>query len=404
MNPKKMFFLGSIAVAAVICIMFIGKLVENLAAKDILVVQHITGAISIHKSPGPKLQLLGEISTYSMRGQFWFSTENDQGKEEDQSIRVQFNDGGTGRISGSISWEMPLADQDIYALHRKYGSQEAIEHQLIRTVLEKAVYFAGPLMSSRESYAERKNQLINFIEDQATHGVYRTVTRQIRVLDPMKPGVWKTDNVVELVRDSHGLPLRSDRSPLNVFKVKVYNLSINRIVYDEKVQKQIDDQQKLYMAIQTSRAEAQKSEQMAITAEQNGKASAAKAKWDQETLNAKLIAEAEQKKTVAELAMQTAEFWKKEQVLRGEGEAERKRLVMNADGALDKKLDAYVKVQGLYADAIKGYQGQWVPGVVMGGSSGGNGALNLMEIFAAKAARDLAVDLQASGQGKTSGK
>lgn len=104
--------------------------------------------------------------------------------------------------------------------------------------------------------------------------------------------------------------------------------------------------------------------------------------------------------------MQGAEFYKKEQILRGEGESERKRLVMNADGALDKKLEAYVKVQGLYADAIKGYQGQWVPGVVMGGSGqgGGNGALTLMEILATKAARDLAVDLRAAGEGKTSKK
>lgn len=404
MSPKKAFLLGTAAVATILCLVFIGKLIENLDAKNILVIQHVTGAISIHKSPGPKLQLLGEATTYNMRGQFWFSTSKEQGGEADQSILVRFNDGGTGHISGSISWEMPLADTDIYSLHRKYGSQQAIEQQLIRTVLEKSVYFAGPLMSSRESYAERKNQLINFIEDQATHGVYRTITKQVRVQDPMKPGVEKTANVVELVKDNRGLPLRSERSPLELFKVKVYNLSINDIIYDPKVQQQINDQQKLYMAIQTSIAEAQKSEQAAITAEQNGRASAAKAKWDQETLNAKLIAEAEQKRTVANLSMQAAEFYKKEQILRGEGEAERKRLVMNADGALDKKLEAYLAAQKVWAAAVEKYQGQWVPSVVMGGNGGQNGAMALMDFFAVKAAKDLAVDLQASGQGKTSKK
>jgi hypothetical protein len=40
------------------------------------------------------------------------------------------------------------------------------------------------------------------------------------------------------------------------------------------------------------------------------------------------------------------------------------------DGALEKKLRAYMKVNELYANAIHGYKGNWLPSVVMGGDRG----------------------------------
>ena len=93
------------------------------------------------------------------------------------------------------------------------------------------------------------------------------------------------------------------------------------------------------------------------------------------------------------LAKDAAAFTKQKDILLGEGEAARKRLVMQADGALKQKLDAYVKVQGLYAAEI-GTQ-RWVPNVVIGatGSSTGGGAQTLIDMFTAKAAQDLSLDL-----------
>ena len=69
---------------------------------------------------------------------------------------------------------------------------------------------------------------------------------------------------------------------------------------------------------------------------------------------------------------------------------------MEADGALDKKLEAYVAVNKGYADAIKtAAPGAWTPQVSMGGSGNGNGANNamqLVELMTAKAATDLGLD------------
>ena len=65
---------------------------------------------------------------------------------------------------------------------------------------------------------------------------------------------------------------------------------------------------------------------------------------------------------------------------------------MQADGALDKKLEAYKEVQGYWADAFSKYQGSIVPQIQTGGNAG-NGALNFMELMSMKSARDLALDL-----------
>jgi inorganic triphosphatase YgiF len=73
---------------------------------------------------------------------------------------------------------------------------------------------------------------------------------------------------------------------------------------------------------------------------------------------------------VAQLDTQAAEQFKRAETLRGEGEAAPRRLVMDAAGALEKKLQAYIELSKLYASAIKDYKGNWVPSVVMGGGMG----------------------------------
>lgn len=403
-TPTRIFWAGGTLVLLVLFLLLGGRLFEHLDAKQLMVVQYPTGTLVIHTQPGYKMQWFGTVTKYAKRGQFWFSAAKDQGKEADQSISVRFNDGGHAKISGSIAWEMPVAEKDIIKLHTLYGSYEAVEHQLVRTIVEKAVYMTGPLMSSKESYAERRNELINFISDQINHGIYKTEVSSEKQKDPIT-GVEKTVMVVRLVREQNNLLARQDQSPLEEFKIKTFNLSINEVRYDPTVENQIKQQQEMTMQVQTAIAEAKKAEQAALTAEQNGKAEAAKAKWEQEVVKAREVTAAEARLKVAQLDTQSAEQGKRKSIFEGEGEATKRQLIMNADGALDKKLQAYIEVQKLYADAIKNYQGDWVPNVVMGGGGAsqvaGSGATALVDLLSAKTAMELGLDIKASGRAKT---
>lgn len=382
------------------------NLFENLDADDVMVIQSpISGELNWYVSPGIKLQLFGRVTKYKKRSQFWFSSKPDQGTKEDASIQVRFNDGGHARISGSLSWEVPVDEKQLTVLHTNYRNHHAVEQQLVRTVVEKSIYMTGPLMSSKESYAERRNDLLSLIEEQIQHGVFQTETIPDRQKDPIT-GIEKLVYVVRIQKGSKGEPLRAASSPLSGFGVRTFNLSINQVAYDAEVEKQIRQQQQATMQVQIAVVEAKRAEQEALTSIKQGEANAAKAKWEQEAIKARAVTEAEQKKAVAELDAhqklevarldaQAAGQFKQAETLRGEGEAARRRSVMEADGALSVKLEAWAQVNRLYAEAIAKHHGQWVPLVVMGGHGGAttNGATQLIDLLMAKTAKELALDL-----------
>ncbi|MCK5604152.1 hypothetical protein KAR91_19850 [Candidatus Pacearchaeota archaeon] len=392
----KLTIVAGAAIAFVLTASLWGSLVENVPADKIVVIQDpIDGELHIHTTAGIKFQKFGKVTIYDKSFQYWFSAQQDQGGSGDQSIGLRFNDGGHGTVSGSVRIDNPLSEDYIRALHVKYGSQEAIEKEIIRTAFERAVYMTGPLMSSKESYAEKRNYMIASIEDQAINGVYKQTTKEEKGIDPIT-GKQKTVTKVKLVQDANapnGIA-RQEVSPLTTFGLRAYNLSINKVKYDATVETQIKKQQESIMAVQTAIADAKKAEQNAIKAEKEGEATAAVAKWKQEEIKATMVTKAEQERDVAKLEKEAAGFTKQKEILLGQGEAERKKLVMAADGALEKKLATYERVNQMYANAMANYKGDWVPKVQMGNSGkSSNGAQDLINMLSAKTAKELALDM-----------
>jgi len=160
------------------------------------------------------------------------------------------------------------------------------------------------------------------------------------------------------------------------------------------------------MKVQTSRAEALEAEQRKLTAEAEGKARVTTAQYEREVT--KIAAEtdakrdyevaltkAKQDKDVAEQKKVAAAFYKQEQILIGEGDAARKKAVMEADGALEQKIKAIVEINGRYAAAFG--QHRLVPDIVMGTGDGKTGNASqiteFMGMLNANVAKQLALDL-----------
>ncbi|MFM7855428.1 MAG: hypothetical protein ACKO96_26755, partial [Flammeovirgaceae bacterium] len=261
--------------------------------------------VSIYTTPGPVFQAFGTATHYKKSNQFWFSKTKDEGKSVDQSIKIRFNDGGHGSISGSVRWYMPSDEKAILKLHTDFGSHDAVEQQLVRQAVTKSVYMTGPLMSSKESSAEKRNDLLSYIEDQSINGVYRTKQEDIKVHDDLM-NTDKTVTVVKIVQDKNNMPMRQEASSVKMYGVSLQGLALNSIDYDAEVENQIKVQQQAYMQVQTAIANSKKAEQDAITTELQGKAAAAKAKWEQEVIKAQAITQAQQEKEVAALEAQTA--------------------------------------------------------------------------------------------------
>lgn len=396
MTLKNIVTLGIGALLFLVALVIIPQLFTNVDAKEITVIQHISGELSVVAEPGWAWQGMGKITHYPRRDQFSFSSTIDQGNPVDESIQTRFNDGGHANISGTINWAMPVSPDKVIRLHKDFGSVMAIEQQLMRTALQKVIYNVGPTMSSTESSAEKRPDIPKYINDQLVNGTYLTKTIQSTEKD-LITGQDKTINLVTIALDEKGRPARESISQLTEYGLMLQSVAINQIKYDDAVENQIKERQKATTAVQISKANAVRAEQDKLTTISQGEANAAKAKWEQEVENAKTIATAQAKVTIADASVKEAEAFKKAEILRGEGEATRKRLVMDADGQMEKKLEAIVKINTLYADAIKSAQpGAWSPSIVMGGggqSNGGQNAANLVELMTAKTAKELGVDL-----------
>jgi hypothetical protein len=296
-----------------------------------------------------------------------------------------------------MRYDLPLDEISLEKLQTKFGSRNAIENDIVKRTVNNAVFNAGPLMSSKESSAEKRSDLLWYIEDMSLRGAYKT-KKIIRKEKDAVTGEEVDVKYVEIVEDStndDGVARQVDKSQFEKYNIVGGNFTISQIIYSPNVEKQIEKQQDLTMKVQIAKAKALEAQQNEITAEASGKAAAAQAKWKQEAINSKEIAEAEKQRDKAKLKAEEAEFYKKEQRLIGEGDAARKRAVMQADGALKQKLEAYVKVQGQWADA---YSKRNVPSTIIGGGASGTGSQNdvqtFMQLQNVKALKDLGLSMK----------
>jgi len=376
LSIKKITLIVFSVIALVVAISYSGKMYEENGAGEILVIQHpISGQLDVYTTPGTYSQYLGTATHYKKRSQVWFSKMNSQGDTTDQSIKIRFNDGGHAQVSGSCALELPTDIASVIKLHTMFGSQESIEHDLVETVIQKSIYMTGPLMSSKESYAEKRNDLISYIEDQSANGVYRTTQTDEKQLDPLT-NAEKIVTVVKISTDKSGKFLRQEIvSPIEQYRLKLSNLSINSIDYDANVEKQIVDQQKLTMQVQTAIASSKKAEQDALTAEQTGKAGAAKAKWDQEVIKAQLVTEAQQQKEVAALAAQTAILDAQKTRTDADAQAYANARLVSAGLSPIDRAEYEMKTRIGVATALSGIT---LPTTYMGGGTG-NGNTSMLE-------------------------
>jgi nitroreductase len=368
MTPRKALILIIGLAVGIFAIAGVSGLYEKVNSGEIVVKQSVLGGdLILWTDSGPHWQGWGDCTHYPRSQQLWFSSDKKQGNEEDESISTRFNDGGHGKISGSVRFTLPLDYDHMVAVHRQFKSMDAIEKELIRTLIQNAVYASGSLVSSTESYAEKRSELMEFIIDQATNGRLRYHSNCVKQPDPITK-IEKTVCSTTIDKDDKapGHLARLEESAIAKYGITLTNWSFNEIQYDDDVKGQIKAQQAAVAAVQTAIAQAKQAEQNAITVEQQGKAEAAKAKWLQEVEAAKAVTKAEQEK---------------KEILLGEGEAKRRELVMKADNALDKRTERDIKIAQIWADAYA--KQRPTPDIVFGSNASSGSDLGQMMMLAA---------------------
>lgn len=375
-NAKKIIVAIIILFIGVLTISLADRIGEDVPADKIIINQvPFTGTLEYWTTPGFQWQKGGRTLVYDKTFQIWFSNHAEEGEQKDQSVKIVFNDAGIGWISGSGRVMMPRDKMHLERLRTDYENMDELKFNLIYPTIRKVIFSSGPLMSSFESYAAKKNDLMRYIEDQIEHGIYKTISKEVKVKDPIS-GEDKIVTVAELVPNAAapGGYERQEESPFAYYGLGVKPVTISDIKYEDKIIRQIDQQQTAYMAVQTAKAEALKAKQDAIKAEEQGKAKAAQAKWKQEEINAKEIALAEKNFKVSALAAKTALEDKKKVIAKGQAEAESNRLKVSAGLTPQEKAEWNYKTQ---VGIAKAWAERPVPSIVVeGDSKGGSSTLS----------------------------
>lgn len=371
---KKHIFGGLIAILAVVFVCCLGRIGEDVKNEQIVVNQYpFTGTMEYWTTPGFKWQWFGKTTNYYKTSQLWFGSDNEEGEQMGNPIPVIFNDASDGQIYGSLRVKLPTETQYLERIQTDYNGMDRLMQDLVRPTVTKVIYASGPLMSAFESYAEKKNDLIEYITDQLNNGVYKTTVKQVETIDPIT-GEAKTVKIASLIPDENapGGFRRSESSPFQYYGLEIGQVAVSKIDYSEKVKLQIAQQQEANMLVQTSKSKTLAAQQEAIRAEEEGKTEAAKAKWAQEKIKAVEVTKAEQEYEVARLAALKAKEEAKKIEAEGMAKAAANRALVNAGLTPLEKATIEKETAIGVAKALAESNVRWVPEIMINGQ-GANG-------------------------------
>lgn len=373
-----------IAVLVVAFLCMIPKLGEDMDKKQIGVNQiPFTGTLEYWTNGGFHFQKLGTVTIYDKTSQIWFNEliRKDDGNVtvfpelENPAMPITYNDKGKGFVLGSVRVEMPLEDKYLERIQTHYGSQEKLIRDLIKPTLNKVIIACGPLMSSLESVSEKRTDLIALITDQLNAGVYKTQVRTVEVLNPITNEKQIT-KIAEAIPDSlspNGIK-RQEVSPFAFYGLTVSQLSISDLEYENATLAQISKQREADMSIITAKSKALEAIQRTIQIEEEGKASAAQAKWEQEKIKAVEVTKAQQAYEVAQLQAKEAAEKAKKIIEEGKAEAEANRLKVQAGLTPQEAAEWQYKTTVGVAEALSKSNVRWVPEIMMNGNNSGSGS------------------------------
>lgn len=377
---RKNIFAIVLGLIAIVLVGSIGYLVEDMDKRQIGINQiPISGQYEYWTDGGFQWQKYGNVSIYDKTSQIWFNEikKDDNGNVyvtsgmDNPAMAITYNDKGKGFVLGSVRVEMPLETKYLERIQTHYGSQEKLIRDLIKPTLGKVIISCGPLMSSLESVSEKRTDLIALITDQLNYGVYKTRVKTIETVNPIT-GEKQLTKIAEAVADSlapNGIK-RQEESPFAFYGLKVSQLSINDMEYEAATLNQISKQREADMSIVTAKAKALEAAQRAIQIEEEGKAKAAEAKWEQEKIKAVAVTKAQQEFEVAELEAKKAKQVAFKVQAEGEAKAAANRALVSAGLTPQEKAEWEYKTTVGVAEALSKSNTRWVPEVMVGGGNG----------------------------------
>lgn len=357
------------------------------------------------------------------------SSDNDSLGATIEAFPIVFLGNVDAKVESSARFRLPSGEQFL-KIAQEYRNPENFIKTALVPAIKETLQATASLMSADDFYAGARSEFAAEFENQLNDGLYLIKRKEIRgprghlpsqtaILQAgTEQGNFGDNNasqfVTEKVMDSKGIPVRKQQQfrkyGVEVVEARITNVDPN----PQYKQRMVKVQQALAeLAVARQNRLKEEEEKLLVTARGEKEVEARR----QETLRDQIeqttqaetekqlaVINAEREKQRAEIEKQTAELLRDKASITAQAtkitadaEAYARKAVIEADGALQPKLDALVQINKVWAEAASQAP---VPGVMMGGS--GNGASTsrqdeigqLMGILATKAARDLSLDMK----------
>ena len=394
------------------------------------VLQSPSGDMSVKFEAGWYFAPLAKTTVYPDVMTFDFSAEDGTCSFNNENgivdgIKVRYQDGGEGTVCGIMRVALPTNDTDMLAVHKAYINSRGIHTKLLNQSTRKSVNLTAALMSSEEAYATKRSEFLQMAEEQVERGAFRTrlVEKTIEAgLDENGDVEYQEKKVPEPIMNEDGTYL-AEGSEIETYGFNVQQFDINAWDFEQKTLNQISTKREAEMATVTAKANADRAYYEQIQAEAEGKKKVTEKEYEELQKATREIVNADKEQQIAVIQAKQAVLVQEQAVERAkqevleqqqlklaaveegqkiktlaDAEAYAKEAIIEADNALQAKLDAEVQIQAEWA---KAYQNRKVPANVTILGNDGSGTtptggdtevLNFLRLKTAEAANNLSYD------------
>jgi hypothetical protein len=311
---------------------------------------------------------------------------------------VRFNDATTASMSGITQFILPIDEKSMLEIHNAHKTPEALVQRRLAPYTVECLKSSSQLMSSEMHYSGGRAQLTQDYMDQLKNGSYLLNVQETYDFDSAE-NVKKRVYAVQIQTDAAGARKRKFSS-IKEYAVVIGDAQIIDVDYEGKVDEMLAKKIQAATEASVSKQRLMTAQQQQLTAEAEGKKVLVDIEYKQKQEQTIQVVKAQTQVELAkqdlikqDIALQASSKEAAKIKTLADANAYAKQRDMQADGALDKKLDAWLKSQAYWSDAFAKYTGTMVPQIVTG-SGGNQNALNFMEIMGVKAAKDLALDMK----------
>ncbi len=407
MNPinKKAIILGVLGILGIILFAILNPFSWNDAGNR-TVVERTNGEQIVQFAPGifyagffaKEKEWPNQISVTYQEAAANLAIE-DNGIEVGQ-IMIRFSDATTADVRGITQFILPSDEKEMILIHNTHRTPQSLVVKRLAPYTKECLQSSAQLMSSEKHYGGGRAQMAQDFLDQLKEGVYLLVTEENLVFDSLemeKKRVYQT----EIQFDKKTTLPKRKLSSIKEYGITVADAAITDVDYEDKVDEKLVKIIDAVTKSSISKQELMTAQQQTLTAKAKGEQALVEIEYQQKQEQTKQVVEAQTKVKVAEqdklqqkIAYEGSILEAKKIKELADANAYAKQRIMQADGALEMKLNAQVEVQKVWADAFSKYTGAVVPQIQTGGGQTTNGALNFMEIMTAKTAKDFALDMK----------